>query len=333
MPQEQPMTKPSGRTMFVGAALALVLVAAGYALFGHSDGLAQQPRRGTPRALAEIPFDGAQAYKYLQQICQLGPRPSGSAGMLKQQKLLVDHFEKLGGKVKLDRFRYRNPRDGSPVDMANVVVEWHPERQERILVCAHYDTRPFPDQDPVNPTGVFIGANDGASGVALLMELGKAMSELKGPVGVDFALFDGEEFVFNDNDPYFIGSEWFARQYATGKPPYRYRAAILLDIVADADLQLPQEVNSLRWPETRPIVEDVWRTAQRLGVPEFIARPGAEVRDDHLKLRQYAKIPAIDIIDFDYPYWHTEADTPERCSPLSLAKVGWVVSEWLKQQR
>lgn len=333
MPQDDSMTKPSGRTLLIGTALALVLLAVGYAVIWRNDGLASQPRRTAELTLADIPFDGAQAYEYLKQICQLGPRPSGSAAMLDQQKMLVEHFEKLGGKVTLDRFRYRHPRDGTPIDMANVFVQWHPERKERILVCAHYDTRPFPDQDPVNPTGRFIGANDGASGVALLMELGKAMSELKGPVGVDFCLFDGEEFVFNDNDPYFVGSEWFARQYATNNPPYRYRAAILVDMVADARLQLPQEVNSLRWPETRPIVQDVWRTAQELGVHEFIARPGVEVRDDHLKLRQYGKIPAIDIIDFEYPYWHTEADTPEHCSALSLAKVGWVVHEWLKQQR
>lgn len=331
--RDDEMSKRTRRTLLVSGALALLALAGGYALLWRNDGLAGQPRANQSRALANIPFDGAQAYEYLKQICALGPRPSASPGMISQQKLLAEHFEKLGGKVTLDRFRYRHPRDGSAVEMANLIVEWHPERKDRILICAHYDTRPYPDRDPQNPLGVFIGANDGASGVALLMELGKAMANLPGPVGVDFALFDGEEFVFNDDDPYFIGSEWFARQQVADKPPHRYRAAVLVDMVADANLQLPQELNSTRWSDTKPIVDDIWKTARSLGVREFVARPGFEVRDDHLKLREFAKIPAIDIIDFDYPYWHTEADLPDRCSALSLAKVGWVLTEWLKKQR
>jgi hypothetical protein len=297
------------------------------------DGLAGQAPAGRTLRLEDIPFDGAAAYRHLERICQFGPRPSGSAAMQAQQKFLVDYFEKLGGQVTLDRFRYRNPADGSPVDMANLIVVWHPQRKERILLCAHYDTRPFPDQDPVNPRGTFLGANDGASGVAVLMELAKAMPGLPGPLGVDFVLFDGEEYVFTENDRYFLGSEWFARQYVNEPPKYRYRAAVLLDMVGDSDLQIYQERNSVSWPESRPLAEAIWRTAARLGVREFIPRVKHEIRDDHLQLYYLAKIPACDVIDFDYPYWHTQQDTPQRCSPLSLAKVGWVIQEWLKNLR
>jgi hypothetical protein len=285
------------------------------------------------KRLADIPFDGAQAYEYLKQICDLGPRPSGSPGMAAQQKLVIDHFTKLGATPEAQRFRYRHPLTGEPVEMANLIVRWHPERQERILLCAHYDTRPYPDQDPQNPRGRFIGANDGASGVALLMELGRHMPGLAGKYGVDFVLFDGEEFVFNDNDPYFLGSEWFARQYVAEPPAHRYRWGVLLDMVADAQLQIFEERNSVTWADTKPLVDSIWGTARRLGVREFIPKPKHEVRDDHLKLRNIAKIPTCDIIDFDYPYWHTEADTPAHCAPLSLAKVGWVVLEWLGEQR
>ena len=107
-------------------------------------------------------------------------------------------------------------------------------------------------------------------------------------------------------------------------------------MVGDADLQLYQERHSVSWRDTRPLVKEIWDTAARLGVKEFVARPKYLVRDDHLPLRNIAKIPTCDIIDFSYPvhpanrFWHTEADTPNKCSPLSLAKVGWVVSEWLK---
>jgi hypothetical protein len=101
-------------------------------------------------------------------------------------------------------------------------------------------------------------------------------------------------------------------------------------MVGDADLQIYEELNSLRWRDTRPLVMDIWNTARRLGVREFIPRPKHEISDDHLPLHDVAGIPTCDIIDFDYPYWHTQGDTPEHCSALSLAKVGWVLAQWLK---
>jgi hypothetical protein len=99
--------------------------------------------------------------------------------MQQQQELLKSHFESLGARVTLQSFQARNPLDGNRMPMANMLVEWHPEKKERILLCCHYDTRPFPDEDPVNPRGVFVGANDGASGAALLMELANEMPKLK----------------------------------------------------------------------------------------------------------------------------------------------------------
>ena len=150
-------------------------------------------------------------------------------------------------------------------------------------------------------------------------------------MGVDFVFFDAEEFVFQpDGGKYFIGSEHFAENYVVRKPPYRYRSAVLLDMVGDRDLQIFQEKFTMRSPKNRPLVESIWKTAQRLKVREFVARTKYEVRDDHLALMEIAKIPSCDLIDFDCPYWHTTQDTPENCSDLSLAKVGWVVHEWLK---
>jgi Zn-dependent M28 family amino/carboxypeptidase len=171
------------------------------------------------------------------------------------------------------------------------------------------------------------------------MELAHGLPELPGPLGVDIALFDGEELVYDeDRDPYFLGSDHFARDYVQKPPAYRYAAAVLLDMVGDRHLQIYQEGFSLSWPDSRPLVEGIWRTARRLGVREFIERRGHDVRDDHIKLHDVAGIPACDIIDFDYlepgtrrSYWHTRADTPDKCSPESLAKVGWVVHEWLKE--
>lgn len=293
----------------------------------------------TPRSAAarpKNPLDGARAYRYLQQICDLGPRPSGSAGMQRQQELLRTHFEQLDGKVTLQTFPADNPLGGPKIQMANMLVEWHPERMERVLLCAHYDTRPLPDQDldPVQRrSGIFLGANDGASGVAVLMELAHLMRDSAGTIGVDFLLVDGEELVYVEGrDPYFWGSTWFAQQHVRNPPPYKYRWGVLLDMVGDRDLQLYQEQRSVAWRDTRPLVRDIWATAARLGVEEFIPRPKYDVRDDHLPLRNIGKIPTCDIIDFDYPFWHTTRDTPAQCAPSSLAKVGWVVYEWLKGQ-
>ncbi len=328
------MTKPSGQTVLLAAVVAGSCALVGYLLlFYDPTGTARSANQAQSRlALAEIPFNGQRAYDYLNDLCALGPRTSDTPGMHAQQELVIQHFKKLAGQVRLQKFRIRHPANGSAVAMANLIVEWHPERRERILLCTHYDTRPFPDQDAHNPRGTFLGANDGASGTALLMELAHQMPGLKGKLGIDFVLFDGEEFVFQEGrDPYFIGSEYFATAYANERHSYRYRWAVLLDMVADADLQIYPDSHSLSWTDTRPLVQQIWGTARRLGVREFVLDRQVDVLDDHLKLHSIAKIPSCDIIDFKYPAWHTQNDTPDRCSALSLAKVGWVVQEWLQQ--
>jgi len=282
-------------------------------------------------------FAGDRAMKHLETICQLGPRPSGSAAMDRQRALLAEHFRAAGATVTGQAFQIRDRRTGKPVHLENLIVSWHPDRRDRVLLAAHYDTRPFPDNDPADPQGVFLGANDGGSGVAVLMELAAAMPALPGPVGVDFVLFDGEEYVFAPRDPYFLGSTFFARQYAAdqkaGRLPHAYRCGVLLDMVADRDLEIWQEQHSVDWPDTRPVVDSIWDVARRLGVRQFVPRPKHAVQDDHLPLRMIAGIPTCDIIDFDYPAWHTTADVPAACSAESLAAVGEVMLTWLREQR
>lgn len=287
-------------------------------------------------AIAEEPpaFDGPRAFAHLTAIAALGPRPSGSEAMTRQRDLLAAHFRAAGGIVNGQAFEIRDRRTGAAVHMENLVVEWHPDRRDRVLIGAHYDTRPFPDRDPVDPRGVFIGANDGASGVALLMELARAMPGLPGPIGVDFVLFDAEEYVVDPRDPYFLGSTFFARQYAAarqqGTIAHRYRCGVIVDMVADRDLEIWQEQRSATWPDTRPVVESIWGVAAKRGVRQFIPRPKYTIDDDHVPLRMIGRIPTCDIIDFDYPHWHTTHDTPGQCAAESLAAVGGVVLEWLR---
>jgi len=282
-------------------------------------------------------FSGERAFAHLEAICALGPRPSGSPAMDKQRALLAKHFRAAGATVTGQAFRIRDRRTGEPVHVENLLVTWHPDRSDRILIGAHYDTRPFPDRDRDDPQGIFIGANDGASGVALLMELAAAMPALQAPIGVDFVLFDAEEYVFGDRDPYCLGSSYFARQHAAerraGRLTHSYRCAVVVDMVADRDLEIHQEGHSVAWPDTRPVVESIWETARRLGVEQFVPRPKYTVEDDHVPLRMIGGIPTCDIIDFDYPQWHTTADTPDHCAAGSLERVGRVLLEWLRVQK
>jgi len=229
------------------------------------------PRRGLPLAhwlfWFEAPtavsddtrFDGQRAYGYLKQLCEFGNRMSGSRGMQQQQELLEKHFSSLDAKVTYQRFEVKHPLNGKRVPMANMIIEWRPEAQQRLLLCAHYDTRPLPDRE-LNPrtrqTGVFLGANDGASGVSLLMEMGHHVAGLPNNYGLDFVMFDGEELVYFDGNRdvgrYFHGSIEFSQQYRQHPPQYQYFAGVLFDMVADAKLSVYQERFSATWSQTRP---------------------------------------------------------------------------------
>jgi len=285
------------------------------------------------------PIDGKRAYGYLKQICDIGPRTAGSEANGRQRKLVADHFAKQGGKVREQPFRVLHPVTGERLVMANLIGSWNPDRPQRVVIGAHYDTRPHPDQEvlPNRQKLPFLGANDGASGVALLMEIANHLATLETPWGVDLVLFDGEELVFG-NDPrvgeYFLGSNEFARIYADqrdrGRTRMRYAAGLVLDMVGGRDLKINQEPTSSR--EAPDLVREVWAVARGLNARSFRFREGREVLDDHLALLR-AGIPAIDIIDFDYPFWHKADDLPENCSAESLAEVGRVVTAWLALPR
>jgi hypothetical protein len=277
--------------------------------------------------------DAERAFGYLTKICDIGPRISGSQGMERQQQLIAEHFAKLKAQVRFQSFDAPHPQSRTPVKMNNIIVTWDREAQERVLIACHYDTRPRADRDKNSQLalrGGFLGANDGASGVALLMEMGHHLRKIKPTYGVDFVFFDGEELVYdNATDPYFLGSEHFSRDYHDNPPAYNYVYGVVVDMIGDKDLQLYQERNSLHYAPD--LTRSIWKTARQLGVSEFVARAKHDVRDDHLALNEFAGIPACDIIDFDYDHWHTMKDVPAACSGASLAKVARVLLAWLEE--
>lgn len=298
-----------------------------------------RPLELTARPIPAI-YSADRAMGYLEKLCAFGPRPTASDAFVAQKEFLSEFFTANGAVVTLQDETVRHPETGEPVEMSNLIASWGIERPTRFLLCAHYDTRPFPDRDRENPRGVFLGANDGASGVAAWMEMSHHFSKLPDDVGVDVVLFDAEEFIFDESrDDFFLGSTYFAQQYRIAPPLVPYQAGILLDMVGDRELQLLYERNSLRY--ARDLTRSIWRTAGKLGVRAFVPRTRMqEIRDDHLPLNQIAGIPTTDLIDFDYPrpgfhapqYWHTTQDIPKNCSGTSLAAVSWVLHQWLLEQ-
>jgi hypothetical protein len=275
--------------------------------------------------------------RYLTRLCEIGPRISGSDGMRRQQELLKEHFEKLGATVQFQKFTARQVSRPQPVEMTNMVIVWRPQAARRVIFCGHYDTRPIADQEPDRNrwNETFLSANDGTSTVAFLMELAHHVNAASLNIGLDFVLFDGEEYIFDPTpgrDQYFFGSREFARQYQQRRPgdPV-YLGAILLDLFASPTAKLPKEPNSVFLAGF--LVEQVWGTAAKLNVPLFAPEQATTaVEDDHLALNRVG-IPAIDLIDFSYPHWHRLSDRPENVSGATMAQVAKVLTVWVQGLR
>lgn len=264
------------------------------------------------------PFDGERAFGYLQDQCDFGPRHPGSEGHKKTKQFLLDNLGKLTNLVSTQEFLHFDSVLKKELILTNLIASFYPEEKERILLCAHWDTRPWADQDSVisNRTQPILGANDGASGVAILLELANILSQKKPKFGVDIVFFDGEDYGKRGHtQDYCLGSAFFAKNLPILKPKF----GILLDMVGDKDLNIYKEEYSNTYaPE---IVDLIWGKAQKLKLTSFYPEVRHPIWDDHMPLI-LAGIPTVDIIDFDYPFWHTLQDTPDKCSPQSLETVG-----------
>ena len=264
------------------------------------------------------PFDSARAFGYLEHQVSLGPRIPGSGTHRETGDWIRERL--------LDRTSYVSVQpfsglyDGFEADMFNIVASFYPDKEERILLCAHWDSRPRADRDPdsARRSDPVPGANDGASGVAVLLEIAEALKNSPPPLGIDVAFFDGEDGgAYGDNSTWLLGSRHFAKVMPAG---YRPKFAILLDMIGDRDLSLSRDVNSmLSAPALWGRIEEL---SSRLAIP--IESNQMNVVDDHIPLIERG-IPSVDLIDFDYPSWHTVSDTPDKCSPESLDKIGRLV--------
>jgi len=266
-------------------------------------------------------FDGRRALDHVVRQCAFGPRNPGSEGHTACLAFLEKRFDELGVRVTRQPFRYTLPGGDKPLEMTNLVVSFRPQETRRVLLAAHWDTRPWADRetDPALRERPIAGANDGASGVAVLLEVARLLRDRPAAWGVDMVLFDGEDLGTPDNhDGFFRGSKEFAARFR-GAPPVH---AILLDMVGDADLLFYKEGYSA---EAAPgTLEWLWAAGRAVAPGQFIDEVGWWVEDDHLPLLK-AGIPCVDLIDFDYAHWHTLQDTPDKVSAASLQIVGDVL--------
>lgn len=278
-------------------------------------------------------FDSNRAYSYIIEQCDLGPRSPGLEGHQNFEKYLLGFFEKLNMEVRTQNFKYFNLLLNQEMNGKNFYVSLNPEISRRILLGAHWDTRSFADEeiDEAKRKQPVLGANDGASGVAVLMEIANILSN-SSTVGVDLVFFDAEDVgIKGESETFAEGSKYFSKNMPLKIKPEK---AIIVDMVGDKRLNLPIERYSFQ--KNKKFVLDLWELAERLGLKAFSKMIKYEIYDDHIPLNDLAQIPAVDIIDFDYPnefynYWHTTEDTPDKCSPQSLAQVGVLLLNYIHE--
>lgn len=275
-----------------------------------------------PAVAREVPpFSGERAFELLETQVAFGPRVPGTDAHREMLAWLLAELRGSADSVLPHTFVVADPRGGEePLQLTNVKASFRPDREPRYAFAAHWDSRPEADRQPGGGVDRAIpGANDGASGVAVLLAVAEILAEHPPQSGIDLLFFDGEDYG-REGEPenYLLGSRRFVRDF----PSYRPSGLVLLDMVGDRDLHIPMEGNSLRY--AGDLVIRVFNRALALGLPAFEAVPGQHVMDDHVPFLQ-AGIPAVDLIDLDYPYWHTLEDLPQACSPTSLEQVGTLV--------
>ena len=267
-------------------------------------------------------FNGGRAFEDLKQLVSFGPRPSGSPALDQAREWLIHELRGAGAQVEEDSFTASTPI--GPIPMTNLIARYPGTGRDTVIVAGHYDTKRFDDFR-------FVGANDGGSSAALLVELARVLNGQKHALNYWLVFFDGEEAVRTqwagtDNT---YGSRHLVEKLSESGELSRIKALILVDMIADAQLRIPRDSYSTPW-----LLDLVFKTAQRLGYSRyFVDSQGAE-EDDHIPFVN-AGVSALDLIAPDYgpngSYWHTAQDTPDHCSPLSLTIVGRVVAASLEE--
>lgn len=279
-------------------------------------------------------FNADSAYIYLQEQCNFGPRTMNSTAHDKCEKWIIQKFEQYGCKVTTQKATL-NGYDGTPLRSTNIMASYNPEATTRIMFCAHWDCRPWADNDPdsTNWHKPIIAANDAASGVGVMIELARILKGSGLELGVDFICFDAEDYGtpqwFEGEDPgdtWALGAQYFANNLPEGYAP---RYGILLDMVGGVGAKFYREGMSMQYAPA--IVKKVWNAARQVGYGSYFPKAdGGMITDDHIPVNQTANIPCIDVIPY-YPdcaqssfgpTWHTIADNMDNIDKNTLKAVG-----------
>ncbi len=263
-------------------------------------------------------FDAARAFADLEAIVAIGPRPAGSPGAQRVRDYIAREMKAIGLAAVEQPFEAATPLGATRMVNVRVTIPGAGTGRGRLLVTGHYDTKLFKDI-------TFVGANDGGSSTAFLIELARALKARANAMPIEIVFFDGEEAVVDwSGTDHTYGSRHYVQAARRDGSLSDVRAMILVDMVGDRDLRVLREPQSTKW-----LTDIIWRAAKRLKRPEF----GDEeflVEDDHVEFLQ-AGVPAVDLIDLDYPAWHSADDTIDKCSATSLQAVADVLLEALPE--
>lgn len=326
-----------------GLAAALLLMVACNAAdqrTGQGNAAREEPASG----VAVPAFVADSAYYYIERQVGFGPRVPNTEAHRQAGQWLTETMSRFADTVYVQQARVR-AYDGTVLNIRNIIGAFQPEKRSRVLLCAHWDSRPYADHDP-DPEKHFTpidGANDGGSGVGVLLEIARQLQMQETGVGIDILFFDAEDYGphrfsdRSDNDFWALGAQHWARN--PHQAGYHARYGILLDMVGASGATFLREGYSMLYAPR--VVRKVWDTAQRLGYGHYFLREdGGYITDDHYYINTYRNIPTINIIHLDnttphgfFPQWHTTGDTMEVIDARTLEVVGKTVMQVIYEER
>jgi Zn-dependent M28 family amino/carboxypeptidase len=267
---------------------------------------------------APVKFDSSRAYEDLRRQVGFGPRPAGSAALAQTRQYILAQLKAAGIPAREDAWEASTPI--GPIRMVNIIGTIPGRRTERIAIATHYDTKLLREFR-------FVGASDGASSTAGVLELGRVLKHRQNEYTIELLFFDGEEAVvdwYRNNDNTY-GSRRYVQTAQKAGTLQALKALVLLDMIGDRNLNILRDTNSTRW-----LVDIVWASAAKLGYRANFVQQDTTIEDDHVNFVR-AGVPSVDIIDLDYPAWHTAQDDLDHVSARSLQIVGDVVLDALPQ--
>ena len=270
---------------------------------------AQSPQ---PKTQSQISFDSSRAYEHLRQVVGFGPRPAGSPAIERTREYIIEQLKAAGVPVVRQAFVAKTPIGEIP--MVNLVATIPGARKERIAITGHYDTKLFREFR-------FVGANDAGSSTAFLIELARVLKPRANAFTIELIFFDGEEATLRDwtGTDHTYGSQHYVDSARKAGTLLSLKALILVDMIADRSPRFMRESHSTPW-----LTDIIWSTARKLGHGSTFVDASTPIEDDHVPFLT-AGVPATDIIDLDYPAWHTPADTLDQTSARTMQVVGDVV--------